>query len=167
MKTEMTMDFSVDKDNNKIHVKREFAAPLKTVWAAWTQSGWLDQWWAPKPWKAETKSMDFREGGQWLYAMVGPEGEKHWSIADYTKINPEKSFEGLDAFTDENGTVNPEMPRSKWKVSFSESGDSTMTDIELAFDNAKDLQMNLDMGFEEGFTKGLENLDALLKQHRP
>ncbi|MDZ7624970.1 MAG: SRPBCC domain-containing protein [Ignavibacteriaceae bacterium] len=61
------MDFIVDKQNNKVKVTREFAAPLSKVWAAWTQSELLDQWWAPKPWKAKTKEMEFKEGGHWLY----------------------------------------------------------------------------------------------------
>ena len=48
-KTILLMDFSVDKENKRISVKREFAAPLSRVWAAWTESELLDQWWAPKP----------------------------------------------------------------------------------------------------------------------
>jgi len=51
MKTSaLLMKFSVDKENNKIKVKREFAAPVAKVWAAWTEGHLLDQWWAPKPW---------------------------------------------------------------------------------------------------------------------
>lgn len=63
-----------DAANKKLIVVREFDAPLAEVWKAWTDSSILDQWWAPKPWKAKTKTMDFREGGTWLYSMVGPDG---------------------------------------------------------------------------------------------
>jgi uncharacterized protein YndB with AHSA1/START domain len=55
--------FSVDKEHKRITVEKEFAAPKSEVWAAWTQSNLLDKWWAPKPWKSETKNMDFKEGG--------------------------------------------------------------------------------------------------------
>lgn len=156
------MDFSVDKENRTIKVEREFASNLDNVWAAWTQRELLDQWWAPKPWKAETKSMDFSVGGQWLYAMVSPEGDKHWSIADYKAIETKRSFSGLDAFTDENGTVNEEMPRSMWNVSFSDKGDSTLVNIQIKYDELKDLEATINMGFKEGFTAGMENLDELL-----
>lgn len=74
MKTNLLIDFSVDKQKNNIQVKREFTAPLNKVWEAWTESQLLNQWWAPKPYKAKTKVMDFREGGYWLYSMEGPEG---------------------------------------------------------------------------------------------
>lgn len=164
MKSNLPLDFSIDKPNQTIHVKKEVAAPLTTVWSAWTEPKWLDQWWAPKPWVAKTKSMDFTEGGQWLYAMVGPEGEEHWSIADYKKIEPQKFFEGEDAFTDSEGNVNPDMPRMNWKVSFSEASDHTIVDIAIAFNTAEDLDKTLEMGFQEGFTMGLGNLDELLER---
>ena len=69
MSFNLAFDFSVNKENNTINVKRVFAAALPLVWDAYTNSEILDQWWAPKPWKARTKTMDFREGGHWLYAM--------------------------------------------------------------------------------------------------
>lgn len=75
--------FTVDKANNQIRVKRSFNAPLDLVWAAWTNPEILEQWVAPKPWWAETKTKDFREGGFWHYAMIK---EKHWSRYDYQKI---------------------------------------------------------------------------------
>jgi PhnB protein len=156
------MNFSVDKEKKKINVEREFAAPLPVVWDAWTKSELLDQWWAPKPWQAKTKSMDFREGGSWIYAMVGPNGEEHWAIAEYKSITPQKSFTGVDAFCDKNGKIDETMPRSLWDVQFKETGDSTMVFIETKYDKLEDLEKIIEMGFQEGFTAGLENLDALL-----
>ena len=85
MTSQLAFDFIIDKENNTITVSREFAAELPLVWDAYTKSEMLDQWWAPKPWKARTKSMDFREGGFWHYAMVGPNGEEHWAFINYQK----------------------------------------------------------------------------------
>ena len=107
MKSSLLMDFSVEKENSTIKVKREFAAPLEKVWAAWTQSELLDQWWAPKPWKARTKSMNFSVGGFWLYAMVGPDGTEHWARADYKAIASLKSFKGEDFFAMKPVTLIP------------------------------------------------------------
>jgi len=164
MKSSLLMDFSVEKENSTIKVKREFAAPLEKVWAAWTESELLDQWWAPKPWKARTKSMNFSVGGFWLYAMVGPDGTEHWSRADYKAISTLKSFKGEDYFCDEAGNLNPQFPKSIWSVSFSISGDSTFVDIEIKYEKLADLEAIIAMGFKEGFTMALENLDELLDQ---
>src|SRR5690554_8061370 len=76
MKTNLLFDFTIDRKNNRIQVTREFNAGRQLVWDAWTQAEMLDQWWAPKPYLAETKSLDLRVGGTWLYAMVGPEGSR-------------------------------------------------------------------------------------------
>ena len=64
------------------------------VWAAWTDREILDLWWAPKPWRFETKSMEFSEGGRWHYAMVGPNGEKQYCLFDYKKIDAQEHFSG-------------------------------------------------------------------------
>jgi len=63
MKSNLFVNFSVDKENKVINVERAFAAPISKVWSAWTEREILDQWWAPKPWKAKTKSLDFSVGG--------------------------------------------------------------------------------------------------------
>ncbi|WP_188935019.1 SRPBCC family protein [Dyadobacter endophyticus] len=164
MKTSLVMNFSVDKENNRINVEREFAAPVAKVWAAWTQSELLDQWWAPRPWKARTKSMDFREGGSWLYAMVGPEGEEHWAKLDYKTINPQKSFSGIDAFCDENGKLNEEFARSTWTNTFTETDGSTTVSVVIQYDKYEDIEQIMQMGFKEGFTMALGNLDELLEK---
>ncbi len=155
------MNFVVDKQDNKVKVTREFAAPLSKVWAAWTQSELLDQWWAPKPWKAKTKKMDFKDGGYWLYAMTGPEGEEQWCRADFKSVLPMKSFEGIDAFCDLQGKINTDFPVVHWYLNFSEAKSKTTVNVEIKFDSLADLEKYVEMGFKEGFTMALGNLDEL------
>jgi uncharacterized protein YndB with AHSA1/START domain len=162
MKANLAFDFTVNKENNTIHVKREFAADVALVWDAYTKPEILDQWWAPKPWKAKTKRMDFRNGGHWLYAMVGPNGEEHWSVANYSDIQPQKAFKGLDGFTDSEGTLNEDMPQSKWHVSFTGQGEHTLVDMMISYDDLAQLEATIQMGFKEGLSMAMENLDALL-----
>ena len=90
MKSNLLFDFTVNKENKTIHIKREFDASIELVWKAWTKAELLDQWWAPKPYHIETKSLDIRVGGMWLYAMVSPENEKMWCKADYKAIESRK-----------------------------------------------------------------------------
>jgi uncharacterized protein YndB with AHSA1/START domain len=158
--------FEIDKTNKKVHVSRTFNASIDRVWKAWTDNTILEQWWAPKPWKAETKKMDFREGGHWLYCMVGPQGEKHWSGIDYKKVEPQKSFRGVDYFCDENGVVNPSFPSTQWDASFSSTADGTRVDVHLTFQKVEDLEQLIQMGFKEGFEMAQNNLDELIAANR-
>lgn len=154
--------FTKDEANKKINVVREFDAPPGKVWKAWTEREWLDQWWAPKPWKAITQSMDFRNGGVWLYYMEGPDGSRHYCRADYSNIIPNKSFNGLDAFCDEKGKINTDFPRMSWKNEFSASGTGTKVAVEITFSSLDDLEKIIEMGFKEGFAAAHGNLDELL-----
>ncbi|PSR54519.1 ATPase [Adhaeribacter arboris] len=150
-----------DLANKKLKVVREFAAPLEQVWKAWTESNLLDLWWAPKPWKAKTKSMDFREGGFWLYCMEGPDGTQSWARADFQTIVPQKSFTAVDSFCDENGNKNADFPSMHWKNEFNSISSGTKVEIEISFTDEADMTKILEMGFEEGFTAALGNLDEL------
>ena len=163
MSSNLKFDFAVNKEDKTVNVKREFAANLELVWEAWTNPKILDQWWAPKPYRTETKSMDFREGGMWLYAMISPQDEKHWCKNDYHKIEHQKNFSGLDAFCDENGTVNTNMPRTFWTNTFVENAGTTMVNIVTKYKNLADLEKIIEMGFKEGFTMALENLDQYIE----
>lgn len=162
MKQALLFDFTVDKENKTIHVTREFAADLELVWRAWTTSELLDQWWGPKPWRAETKTMDFREGGFWLYAMVSPEGEKHWSKANFLAIRKEKSFTMQGGFCDEAGTINPAFPQNLWENNFIPKDDKVRVDMLMTYDTLADLEAEIEMGFIEGMKTDFEQLDELL-----
>jgi uncharacterized protein YndB with AHSA1/START domain len=155
---------SKDAANKKLVVIREFDAPLEEVWKAWTDKDILDKWWAPKPWKAKTKSMDFREGGVWLYSMVGPDGTESYCRADFKTIVENKSYTGDDAFCDENGNITHDFPVMHWNVGFSPLGTATRVNVEITFDSEADMEKVVQMGFEEGFTAAHGNLDELLKK---
>jgi len=153
---------SKDAVNKKLNVVREFDALVEKVWKAWTEPELLDQWWAPKPWKAITQSMDFRKGGTWLYYMEGPDGSRHYCRADYETIVPNRSFTGLDAFCDENGEINEDFPRMHWNCVFSKSANGTKIEVEITFATEADMEKIIEMGFKEGFTAAHGNLDELL-----
>ena len=154
--------FSKDLQKKKLTVVREFDAPLELVWKAWTDGEILDQWWAPKPYRAETKAMDFREGGAWLYCMVGPKGDRTWCKIAYKKIKLHESITSTDAFCDEEGNINAGFPSMDWRKEFSETGEGTRVRVEIFFEKEADMETILKMGFQEGFTAGLSNLDSYL-----
>lgn len=156
--------FTKDLPNKKMYVTREFSANLEQVWQAWTDPKILDNWWAPKPWKANTKSMNFKDGGTWLYCMEGPAGEKHWGIASFNKIIQHKSYEGIDSFCDENGKIITEYPTTQWKNKFSATENGTKVEVEMTFSSEEALKQIIEMGFEQGFTMAHGNLDEILKK---
>jgi uncharacterized protein YndB with AHSA1/START domain len=159
-KTQITQDLAA----KKLKITRDFDAPPEKVWKAWTTPELLDQWWAPKPYRAETRSMDFREGGTWHYFMVGPDGSRQGCRADFGTIIPNNSFTVTEGFTDENGTLNREFPVMHWHCDFKPAGNGTTVHVVVTFDSEEDLKKIVEMGFKEGFTAAHGNLDELLSR---
>ena len=162
METKLKTEVVKDLPNKKVTVKREFDAAPDLVWRAWTESKLLEKWWAPKPWYAKTKSLNFEEGGSWLYAMEGPDGTKIWSMVEFNSIKKFNSFKTVSFFCDENGNKNLDLPTMNWKNVFIPSGAGTRVEVEISFTNEADLKKIMEMGFEAGFSAALENLDELL-----
>lgn len=149
-----------------ILVSRIFNAPLEKVWRAYTESELLGQWWAPQPWKAKTKTMNFEVGGYWLYVMVGPENEKHWGRMEYTAIKPQESFEIKDGFCDEDGYLNTSLPVSIGSVVFSPTDAGTLVEFKMFYTSEKEVETMIEMGFEQGITTCLEQLEMLFQENK-
>lgn len=157
-------NYTVNKDNNTIVVERSFEAPLDLVWQAWTDAAILDQWWAPKPYRAETKTMNFSVGGEWIYSMNGPNGEKNWARSDFKKIEPHKSFTATDYFIDDKGNRLADFPTSSdWHVVFDAINNITNVTVTIQFQNLADLEKMMTMGFKDGFAMAHENLDQYIQ----
>jgi len=160
MNNNLQFDFTVDKATKTIYITREFDADLSLVWDAFTKAEILDQWVAPKPFVAKTKFMDFKVGGQRLYAMVSPGGQEGWVIQKYTSISPKSNFKMFNAFADEDG--NAQLPGSEWDYTFSEHGGKTTVLITIYNESAERLQKMIEMGFMEGYKASLNNLENVL-----
>jgi uncharacterized protein YndB with AHSA1/START domain len=162
--TKATRETKILKDfkARSIVVSRELGAPLSEVWRAYTEPTLLDQWWGPAPWRAETKSMDFRPGGLWLYAMVGPDGQRHWARMDYVSISHHRHFVLTDSFCDANGHVNSELPVSKGQMTFTALDSGTRVEFQMTYQTDEALRTIVEMGFEAGITTCLDQLETLL-----
>jgi uncharacterized protein YndB with AHSA1/START domain len=156
----LLFDFTLNKATKTALIIREFDAELSLVWDAFTKPEILDQWWAPKPFSSKTKVMNFEVGGRRFYAMVSPEGQKHWSLQKYTSISPKTNFKMINAFADEN--ENPSLPGSEWSLTFSEQNGTTKVSISIYNDSLERMEQMIAMGFKEGFTMTLNSLEDLL-----
>lgn len=160
MNSNLLLDFTVDKTAKTVYIKREFDAPLDLVWDAFTKPELLDQWTAPAPYTSRTKYMNFEPGGKRFYAMVSPDGQEGWIIQQYTSISPKTNFKLHNAFADKD--ENPQLPGSEWDYTFSEQNGITMVCVTIFNESLERMERMIEMGFKEGFTATLKNLENLL-----
>ncbi|RFM32533.1 SRPBCC family protein [Chitinophaga silvisoli] len=158
----MLFNYTPDRGNNTLTIQREFLADHARLWDHYTRSELLEQWFAPPPMSTRTKSMDFREGGHWHYAMVEPNGTEYWGMTQYKTIHPIQELQYADAFCDEEGNINTDIPGADWTITFTDQGDRTLVQSVLTFKSLADLEQILEMGMEDGMKATYETLDQLL-----
>ncbi len=154
--------FEKDYTENQIKVSCMIDVAVNEVWNAFTTPEILEKWLAPEPYLAITKEMDFVEGGKWLYYMLSPQGEKYWGISIYSNIRVNESFDASDAFCDEKGIINTQLPRMYWYYRFSEDEGKTLVSVTIIPRNKEEMEQILEMGFEEGYKMSLLQLQRLL-----
>lgn len=159
----LLFDFTVDKATATIHITREFAADLDLVWDAFTKAEILDQWVGPKPYRVQTKEMDFREGGRWLYTMITPDNTPldKCSLAQFLEIRPKTHFTTKNFFADHDGNpINPGITFSITKNSFKAGDEKTTVKIEKKMSSLAELEKFIEGGYyQKGTEMGMQNLD--------
>lgn len=158
--------FAADLTTATITLRRDFAAPRKTVWDCYSKPELLDRWFAPSPLTTRTKHMEFREGGYWHFAMIDPSGAEYWSRQEYVRIDPIESFTARDSFTDETGVPNPDLPGANMTMTFTDKGQITEVHSLVSYASPEALQQVIDMGMEQGIAATFDKLDVLLKEVR-
>ncbi|WP_138935332.1 SRPBCC family protein [Roseovarius arcticus] len=163
MKPDLHYSFQADMQTNRLTILREFDAPKDLVWDCYTKADLLDQWFAPEPFTAKTKSMAFEKGGHWHFAMVDPDGNEHWVRFDYETITPKDGYHAQDAFSDLDGGINRNMPVSTWDVTFEDATPRILVQIISTYETPEALQKVIDMGMQQGMEATLAQLDKLLQ----
>lgn len=166
MDNNLLFDFTVAKAAKTVNITREFNAGLPLVWDAFSKKELLDQWWAPKPYTSKTKVMEFKVGGRRFYAMVGPDGKEGWGVQKYTLINPKTHLTWLSSFADKDENINAALPTSEWALKFGEQNGTTTLQIAIKHKTLDNMETVLKMGFKEGFTMTLNDLETLLEQKK-
>jgi uncharacterized protein YndB with AHSA1/START domain len=49
--------------DTELTIARRLAAPRAAVWAAWADPRRLEEWFCPRPWRAEVRAFELRPGG--------------------------------------------------------------------------------------------------------
>ena len=84
---------------------------------------------------------------------------------DYLAVDPLKSVDVQDSFADENGVINRDMPVSKGRSSFTKTAKGTRVDFKLIYSTEEQLQKIVEMGFEQGITQCMDQLETMFAKN--
>lgn len=170
----MANELKVTKDleNKTLTLEREFDGPRDKVWKAYSDKETFEKWWGPEGWETTTKEFNFTTGGRVHYDMKCIDenqgewyGQSSWGMMVLENVDAPSSFTYKDYFSDENGTLNQEMPTLTVTNEFVEldDGRSKLVSTSVA-DSADQIEELIKMGMVEGFTSQLNKLDAMLAE---
>lgn len=89
---------SGDADRTMV-ISRVIKAPVAVVWGAWLNPETLPLWWGPDGYACRTVvgnkggRIDLREGGEWVFDMIAPDGTVFPNHHRYVRVEAERRIE--------------------------------------------------------------------------
>lgn len=164
-------EVTVTKDLETKTLVIEYVArgPVERVWQAYANKALFEKWWGPEGWETTTKQFEFVAGGKVHYGMKCVDeaqgewfGQTAWGVMDIQHVEDGKSFTYVDYFSDEDGTLNQELPALTVTNEFIAEGDATRIVSRSVADSAEQIEQLIAMGMIEGFSSQLNKLEALV-----
>lgn len=79
---------TTDEKDRELVLEREVPFPREKVWEAMTDPDHVYNWWGPDGFRNENATLDLRDGGIWVFDMVGPDGTRYPNHSVFTEITP-------------------------------------------------------------------------------
>jgi uncharacterized protein YndB with AHSA1/START domain len=143
-------------DNRELSVTRFIDAPPNAVWAALVDR--QEEWWCPKPWRAEIDHQDRRAGGRCEMTFYGPDGEIMPQNGIYLAYEPGRRFVTTDAVVGDFEPAGPFMI-GIWEIE--PEGNGTRFTARARHWTDETLREHEEMGFEAGWGVMADQLKAL------
>ena len=77
---------STETQDRTMVLERVIDAPVQAIWDAWTDPESLPKWWGPDGFSCRTERIDLREGGEWVFDMIGPDGTIYPNHHRYSRM---------------------------------------------------------------------------------
>lgn len=144
---------------HELAIERRIAAPVDTVWQAWTQH--LAKWWAPRPWTTELLGLDLVPGGRFATTMRGPNGETMTGEGVILDVVPQRRILFTNALAP-GWIPQPQRLAFVGVFTFAPDGEgATLYRAAARHWDAETAQMHAEMGFEGGWTMVAQQLEAV------
>ena len=141
--------------DTQILITREFAAPRRLVWRAWTTPELIRRWWAGKRGEVTLAEVDLRVGGRWRYVMVAQGGfevafhGEYREIIEYERIVNTEVYEAMP----EGAALNT--------VTFTEVDGGTKLTILVETQDRQTRDVIIESGMEGGMQEGMDLLEQV------
>lgn len=154
-------------------VKRQFQAPKKLVYDAFTKAEHLIHWFGPKGFDIEILDLEVHPGGVLHYKMTSPDGYTGYGVFHYMEVEAPDRIVLISAWADDEGNIirapfNEKYPLKIENEYLFEEADGittlTFTGIPIESTTAEfEAFENMLPNLEQGFGKTLDQFGEYLQ----
>jgi uncharacterized protein YndB with AHSA1/START domain len=141
---------------HELTITRYIDAPTDKAWDVMANR--IEEWWCPKPWRAEFDGLERRPGGASNCTMYGPDGEVHPHNGTVLAWEEGRRFAFTDAIV---GDLEPAGPLMIGVWEIEPEGSGTRYTAKARHWTEADSKRHEEMGFEEGWGACADQLKAL------
>src|SRR5690606_13310084 len=155
------------KKEKTLNFERTYAAPLETVWRAWTEAEMLREWWGPEKTSIPECEIDLRVGGRiYVVTAAGAEMGKYqrtrWPMeGTFTLVEPHTRLT-YDARAWTEGEEEGSTIHHTNDVTLTEEGGKTTVELQVTITQIGPKAKMASFGMKWGYKAQLDKLEQLL-----
>jgi uncharacterized protein YndB with AHSA1/START domain len=141
--------------DTQILITREFNAPKRLVYRAWTTPELIKRWWSGERGEVTSVEVDLRVGGAWRYVMTASQGFEVGFHGEYREIVPDKRIVSTEVY---EGAPGAEALNT---VEFTEVDGRTTLTVLVQHTNREGRDMHINSGMEGGMQEAMDKLEQV------
>jgi uncharacterized protein YndB with AHSA1/START domain len=143
---------------NQILITREFNAPRRLVWKAYTTPELIKRWWSGQRGTVTSAEVDLRVGGTWRYVMVADGGFEVAFRGEYREVVPEERLVNTEIF---EGLPDPDDHAGLVTMTLAEKDGRTYMEMLCEYRDKTDRDAVMESGMEIGMQEGMDALEQV------
>ena len=141
--------------DEQIVITREFDAPRRLVYKAWTTPELVRRWWSGERGEVTLAEIDLRVGGTWRYVMVAHGDFEVGFHGEYREIVPDERIVCTEVYEG--------MPDAQalTTITFTEHDGRTTLTMLVEHTSKADRDAHIDSGMEGGMQEAMDRLERV------
>lgn len=141
--------------DSSILITRDFAAPRRLVYRAWTTPELIKRWWSGDRGEVTLAEVDLRVGGSWRYVMVANGGFEVGFHGQYREIVENERIVCTEVY---EGMPDGEALNT---ITLTEQNGRTILTLLVQHANQKSRDMHINSGMETGMQEAMDHLEQV------
>jgi uncharacterized protein YndB with AHSA1/START domain len=147
--------------DEQILVVREFDAPARLVWKAWTTPELVERWWHANRGRVTAVEIDLRPGGRWRQAMVTPDGTEVAFHGEYLEVVPGERLVSTETYEGVPDGVSEDDSTTVNTATFEERDGRTTVTLLIEARSKATRDAIVESGMEDGLQDALDLLERV------